>query len=182
MTTKKLLSLQLKRLLSSVAAHGNQHLTEIEADLVQTNFLLVGAIEKLGESFMSIHAAASAQQEAVAMKLAGKSLTDEQAGRLSAASTEIELHVNAAVTALQFQDMTAQLIGRALQRVAGLTAVLKTLEVSSGEMTGSTDIEEIVALLNNVNRLLEEQSGKLESDLWRAVCQTHMESGDVELF
>lgn len=182
MTTKKLLSLQLKRLLSSVAGHGSQHLAEIETDLAQTNFLLAEAIEKLSASFMAIHAAVCAQQEIVDKMQAGELLGSEHTIRLCGISKEIGTHVNSVVTGLQFQDMTNQLIGRALQRVAGLGKVLETLDASSVEMAPETGIVEITGLLNTVNRALEEQSGKLESDLWKAVCQTHMESGDVELF
>lgn len=182
MTTKKLLSLQLKRLLSSVAGHGNQHLAEIEADLLQTNFLLAEAIEKLSISFMAIHASVCAQQKTVDMLLAGEQPSSEHADDLTALSKEIGAHVNAAVTGLQFQDMTSQLVGRALQRVTGLSKVLGTLDVGSAEMVAKTGVEEIITLLNDVNHLLEQQSGKLESDLWKSVCQTHMESGDVELF
>lgn len=182
MTTKKLLGLQLKRLLSSVAKHSNQHLAEVEADLLQTNFLLAEAIEKLSISFIAIHASVRAQQKMVDMLLAGEMPPVERAAALTALSKEIGMHINAAVTGLQFQDMTSQLIGKALQRVTGLSKVLATLDVSSSEMVAGTGGGEIITLLNNVNHLLEQQSGKLESDVWKSVCQTHMESGDVELF
>lgn len=182
MTTKKLLNLQLKRLLASVAEHGNQHLSQIEADLLQTNFLLAGAIGKLNSSFMAIHTSICAQQKIVERLLERHAGEDGYAARLEAESAETDIHLNAVVVALQFHDMTNQLIGRALQRIAGLSKVLETLGASSSGMVAQTGIEEIVALLNDVNHLLEQQSGKLESDLWKAVGQTHMESGDIELF
>lgn len=182
MTTKKMLRLQLERLLSSVGQHGNQHLSEIEADLLQTNFLLTEAIGKLSASFMAMHVAMRTQQEIAERVLRGEANKEQDAEGLAATAAEMEAQVNIAVTGLQFQDMTNQLIGRALQRIAGLSKVLDTLSSSSSEMAAHTGIEEIVALLGEVNHLLEQQSGQLESDLWRTVSQTHMGSGDIELF
>lgn len=182
MTAKKLLSLQLKRLLFSVADHGNQHLSEIEADLIQTNILLREAIDKLSASFMAVHASICAQQEMVSSLLVKEGQLNENTARIRAASVDIDLQINAAITGLQFQDMTNQLICRGLQRLAGLSKVLEILGDSSTKMAAETGNEEIVGVLRNINHLLEQQSGKLESDLWKTVCQTHMESGDIELF
>jgi hypothetical protein len=182
MTRKKLLGSQVKRLLSSLSDHGSQHLTEVETDLVQTNFLLSEAIGKLGASFMSIHDVVSAQQQVVEELLAGAELNAETAEKLKSVQSEIGLHVNAAVTGLQFQDMTSQLIGRTVRRVAGLRDVLSALGVGGAGIREDSDLEEVVALLNQINKALEDQSSKLESLLWKAVSQTHMESGDIELF
>lgn len=182
MTRKDLLGSQVKRLLSALSDHGNQHLTEVETDLVQTNFLLGEAIEKLDTSFMAIHDAVSAQQHAVDLLLAGQKLTPEISEKLKAVQREIGLHVNAAVTGLQFQDMTSQLIGRMVRRVAGLRDVLGAVGVGGAGMMDASDTEEMAALLGAINEALENQSSKLESLLWKAVNQTHMESGDIELF
>jgi hypothetical protein len=182
MTRKKLLGPQVKHLLSNLSDHGIQHLTEIETDLVQTNFLLGEAIEKLGGSFMAIHEAITAQQEAVNLLLSGASLTPEIAEQLKNRQIEVGKHVNAAVTGLQFQDMTSQLIGRTVTRVTGLREVLGGVGSSSASLLPESELEEISAALSCMNRVLEEQSVKLETALWKAVCQTHMESGDIELF
>ena len=182
MTSKQLLGSQVKHLLSNLSDHGTRHLTEIETDLAQTSFLLGEAIEKLGASFMAIHEAVSAQQETIGLLLSGTVSTPEIAGRIKARHDEIGRHVNAAVTGLQFQDMTSQLIGRTVKRVTGLREVLGSLGSRSSGMLPESDMEEIIATLNNINKTLEEQSVKLESALWKAVCQTHMESGDIELF
>jgi len=182
MTEKKLLGSQVKHLLVNLADHGTQHLQEIETDLVQTNFLLGEAIEKLGASFMAIHAAVSAQQEAIDMLLSGTAPTPEISEALRSRQGELALHINAAVTGLQFQDMTSQLIGRTVKRVTGLRDVLGGIGAGSSDIPSESDVDEFIAALGNMNRLLEEQSVKLESALWKAVCQTHMESGDIELF
>ncbi|HJV85807.1 MAG TPA: chemotaxis protein [Noviherbaspirillum sp.] len=181
MTREKLLGSQVRHLLSNLSDHGTQHLTEVETDLVQTSILLGEAIEKLGASFMAIHEAISAQQEAIDLLLSGARPTPEIAEQLKTRHREIGEHVNAAVTGLQFQDMTSQLIGRTVKRVTGLRDVLGGIgSGSSGISEGNAD--EIIDTLNGINKVLEEQSLKLESALWKAVCQTHMESGDIELF
>lgn len=182
MTIEKLLGSQIKHLLSNLSDHGTQHLTEAETDLVQTSFLLGEAVEKLGASFMAIHAAVTAQQEAIDLLLAGAKPNAEIADNLKARQAEIGRHVNAAVTGLQFQDMTNQLINRTVRRITGLRDVLGDIGSSSSGMLPESNPQQIIETLNDMNKGLEEQSIKLESALWKAVCQTHMESGDVELF
>lgn len=182
MTSNTLLGAQVKRLLSSLSGRGARHLSEIETDLAQTNFLLSGAIEKLGASFMAIHAAIEAQQDAVDSLLSGAMPTPEMAGKLKAGRDEIDRHVNAAVTGLQFQDMTSQLIGRTVTRINGLRGVLDGIGAAGAGMLTESDADDIIVALNSINKVLEEQSGKLDSTLWKAVSQTHMESGDAELF
>ena len=121
MTIKNSLALELKELLSGLSEHGSQHLTEIETDLVQTNVLLSEAIEKLSASFMAIHEAVSAQQQLVDTLLAQAQAPAAAVGELRTKAVQIDQHVNAAVTGLQFQDMTNQLIGRATVSYTHLT-------------------------------------------------------------
>ena len=182
MTSKNLLGPQVKRLLTSLSDHGNQHLTEVETDLVQTTYLLSEAIEKLGASFMKIHESISAQQEVLSQLQGGTQMTPEIEARLQALQAEIAQNINAAVTGLQFQDMTSQLIGRTVRRIAGLRDVLTAVNSSSAVMVPETEADDMVTMLHDINRALEDQSNKLESVLWKAVSQTHMESGDIELF
>ena len=182
MTSQNLLGSQVKQLLSGVSDHGAQHLTEVETDLAQTSFLLGEAIEKLGASFMAIHAAVCAQQDTVDLLVSGAAPTPDIAARLQATQGEIGRHVNAAVTGLQFQDMTSQLIDRTVKRVVGFRDVLGSLGSGGSGMQPEAETGEIVALLKNINQLLQEQSTRLESVSWKAVSQTHMESGDIELF
>lgn len=182
MTMKKTLGPEVKRLLSGLSDHGSQHLTEVETDLVQTTFLLSEAIEKLGASFLAIHEAITAQQATIETLLAGAAATPEIALQLRAMQSEVGLHVNAAVTGLQFQDMTSQLIGRTMRRVAGLRDVLGAVGTGGDGILPETGTQEIVELLNTINNAMDEQSQQLESLLWKAVSQTHMDSGDIELF
>jgi hypothetical protein len=180
MTGKTLLSSQVKGLLSSVSEHGAQHLNEIESDLKQTDALLSEAIDKLCKSFLAIQQAVSDHQATVEQLLSG--MPADKASQLQSSQSEIAQHVNAAVTGLQFQDMTSQLFARTVRRVTGLREALEQIGASSSDLPDNNEPGDIVATLESMNTVLNEQSAKLEGLLWKAVCQTHMESGDVELF
>ncbi|HBZ06365.1 MAG TPA: chemotaxis protein [Massilia sp.] len=182
MTRKKILGSHVKRLLSGVSAHGRRHLSEVETDLLQTELLLEEAIEKLTSSFMAIHGAVSARQEAIDRLLAGGTPTPEDSAALAAMSGEIGGHVNTAITSMQFQDMTSQLIDRTLKRVTGLREFLGTLGEHGSDIAPETGSEEIVDRLGKVSMALAIQSLELRSVLRKSVEQRHLESGDIELF
>ncbi|WGG52250.1 chemotaxis protein [Rugamonas sp. DEMB1] len=182
MTRKKILGSHVKRLLSGVSDHGKKHLTEVETDLIQTGLLLEEAIEKLSFNFMAIHQAVEGQQETIRLLLEGGAPTPEQRAQLEALQGQVGGHVNAAITSMQFQDMTSQLIDRTLKRVTGLREFLGTLGAHGAEMLPESDNEEIVDLLGKVSMALAIQSLELRSVLRKAVSQKHLESGDIELF
>lgn len=182
MSGTTVLGSQLKQLLSGLSGQGHQHLTEAEKDLAQTTVLLGEAIEKLGASFQGIHAAVARQQKAIDDLLARHPAAPEMAEQFKAMQGEIGAHVNSAVTGLQFQDMTSQLIERTIRRIGGMRDVLDTLDTNGlgGMSAGST--QDISVLIASMNTVLNEQSARLAGLLQRSVSQTRMESGDVELF
>lgn len=182
MAPNEMMGSQVKCLLSGVSDHGDRHLAEVETDLVQMNILLGEAIKKLGASFMAIHGALCIQQETVNLLLSGGTPAPECIARLEAIHGEIGQHVNAAVTGLQFQDMTSQLIDRMVTHLAGLRDVFGALDSGSSNVLPESDHEDIVSLLNSINRMLAERSVALEDVARKAVSQRHMESGDIELF
>lgn len=182
MARKKILGSHVKRLLSGVSDHGKKHLTEVETDLIQTELLLEEAIEKLTASFMAIHTAVGAQQDTINRLLAGETPTREDTERLGGMSGEIGAHVNTAITSMQFQDMTSQLIDRTLKRVTGLREFLATLGAYSNEVGPASGSDEIAELLGKMSMALAIQSLELRSTLRKAVEQQHLESGDIELF
>ncbi len=182
MTRRRILGSHVKRLLSGVSDHGKKHLTEVETDLIQTELLLEEAIEKLTSSFMAIHNAVAAQQATIDLLLAGGTPTPEAVASLAAMQGEVGEHVNAAITGMQFQDMTSQLIDRTIKRVTGLREFLGTLGAHGADLVPESGSEEIVELLSKVSMALAIQSLELRSVLRKAVNQKHMESGDIELF
>jgi hypothetical protein len=182
MTRKKILGSHVKRLLSGVSDHGKKHLTEVETDLMQTELLLEEAIDKLTSSFLAIHHAVGARQGTIDLLLAGGSPSEDERARLGAMSGEIGAHVNSAITSMQFQDMTSQLIDRTLKRVTGLREFLGTLGAHGADILPESGSDEIVDLLGKVSMALAIQSLELRSVLRKAVNQQHLESGDIELF
>lgn len=182
MSGTTVLGSQLKELLSGISGHGHQHLTEAEKDLVQTTVLLREAIAKLGASFLGIHEAVTRQQEAIDELLARHPAPAELADRFNAVQGEIGAHVNSAVTSLQFQDMTSQLIDRTMRRIGGMRDVLGTLDANGLSGLATSDMKDISDLITCLNEALTEQEAKLGNLVQRSVSQTHMASGDVELF
>lgn len=182
MTRKKMLGSQVKRLLTGVSDHGRQHLLEVETDLVQTAFLLGEAVEKLGASFFALHAAVSSQQTEVELLLSGMDQNDPKMDRLRKLSYEIGQHANEAVTGLQFQDLTSQLLARTVQRIIGLRNVLSELAAEGNGLPQEGEEDEIVVMLNDINKNLDTQSSGLKDMLRKAVHQRDMDSGDIELF
>ncbi|NMM27099.1 MAG: chemotaxis protein [Glaciimonas sp.] len=182
MANNKILAPQLKDLLSDVSNHGNQHLLEVEVDLIQTTNLLGEAIDKLVNSFISINEAVNFQQEAVNLLLAGKKPSLKDIERLKKIHLEIGIHVSEAVTSMQFQDITNQLIGRAVKRVAALRDALASLGNTGAQMLPESGGEEIIAFLSGINNALVVRNIELESALRKVVNQSKMDSGDIELF
>ncbi len=184
MPTKTMLQ-ELKRLLLDTASGGSRQLTEVESDLVQTNILLGEAIGKLGTSFMELHRSVQAQQTILEDLMNGSGTFDaESIERLKGTQAQVSHHVNAAVTGLQFQDMTSQLLERIVRRVIGLREALGVLSANSFEIVpeqGQTDAE-LEELLTSTVLAMEERLTVLDNGLWKAVRQTRMESGDIELF
>lgn len=175
------MNMQVMHLLSGVSMHGDRHLAEVERDLVQMDVLLDEAIKKLCASFMAIHHAVDRQQEALNSMLAEDISASDYAARLETIRGEINRHVGAAITGLQFQDMTSQLIGRMAQHLTGLRDVFG--EIGAGEPALPESSNE--ALLEKLNRISDRvcarrsgQAGGVRS----SVGQRHMESGDIELF
>ncbi|WP_188568299.1 chemotaxis protein [Undibacterium terreum] len=182
MPKKKTLGPQVKRLLTGVSDHGNEHLLEVETDLVQTTILLAEAIEKLGTSFLALHAAISAQQQEIDLLISSGTASDVTVEKLKVIQGDITQHINSAVTSLQFQDLTSQLISRTVQRSAGLREVLNTLGVVGGDIPHDGGNDEIAVLLKEITIRLEAQSQELKGLLRKAVSQKHLDSGDIELF
>ncbi|MBC3868696.1 chemotaxis protein [Undibacterium oligocarboniphilum] len=182
MSPKKMLGSHVKQLLSGVSDHGNAHLSEVETDLAQTALLLGEAIEKLGVSFLSLHSAVLKEQDEINLIIDTGLIPPESIGRIRAIQAEISQHVNAAVTSLQFQDLTSQLISRTLERCNGLREVLTTLGVVGNDISHDAPSDDIESLLKETILRLEKQSIDLQNLLRKAVHQKHLDSGDIELF
>lgn len=190
---------QLQKLLLALGHQGSQHLTEVDADLHQTNDLLDEAIAGLSENFLGLHAASAAQQALLATLEVGAPVSEALRGKFEKLQQEASDCVRAAVTALQFQDMTNQLIGRVLGHIASLNQVLHEAGQAGALLAGAAgergdehndkdkdnDDEratQALAVLALVNQMLEEKATIVGKVPGKAVAQTHLQSGDIELF
>lgn len=182
MQMKTLPIAELRGLLSAVSDHGQQHLVEVEADLLQTTYLLLAAVDKLSASFMAIHAAVSEQQQALAVVMSEHGLEMAQLPQLKAYEQKIANEVDIAVSALQFQDMTSQLLTRTIKRVNGLKGLLQELSAHGDNVEPDQEHAEIASFLAQLSKNLHAGSHALSGGLRRSVDQQHMDSGEIELF
>lgn len=182
MEMKTLPITELRKLLAAVSDHGKQHLIEVEADLLQTTFLLSEAIETLGASFTTVHEAVTEQQQVLDALVAKYALDKEDIDKLDVFKQNIGEAVNTAVTSLQFQDLTSQLISRTIKRVIGLKDLLHEIETHSSEMDPSHEHEEIAKFLDAMSHSLNVGSHALSGGLRRSVGQQDMATGEIDLF
>ena len=182
MDKKTLATTELRNLLAAVSDHGKQHLVEVEADLLQTTYLLSEAIEKLGMNFMAVHQAVSEQQLAVDHMMKLHQFDGEETKQLEAFKLKIGDEVNAVVTGLQFQDLTSQLLSRTIKRVNGLKDLLHELGSHSSAIDPEHEHQEIAKFLDDMSHSLHEGSRALSGGLRRSVNQQDMLTGDIELF
>ncbi len=173
---------EVRSLLSAVSDHGRQHLVEVEADLSQTAYLLSKAIEKLNASFMAVHAAVINQQKSLDALMQQHHFTVIETGQIDMFNKIIGEEVNVAVTGLQFQDITSQLLVRAIKRVNGLKDLLQELNTHSDEIDTVNEHHEIAKLLDEMSQSLHTGSHALSGGLRRSVDQQNMASGEIELF
>ncbi len=173
---------ELKGLMAAVSDHGTRHLVEIEADLLQTSDLLTEAIEKLGISFMALHESVTEQQLFLNGLMLQHSFDATAARKLEVFKEKIGEEVNAAVTGLQFQDLTSQLLTRVDQRLACLKSLLHELGCYSDVVDSEDQHEKIADFLERMNRNLHHSNAMLSGGLRRSVVQQDMGAGDVELF
>ncbi len=174
---------QIRHLLDAVSGQAAGHLAEVETDLAQTALLLTEAIDKLGASFMSIHGVISVQQDAIVRLLEGGAIGDGERVHLQGLQKELDRHVNAAVTGLQFQDMTSQLLQRTLGHVGSLRGMIDVLGATASAIGPDASADEVIAQLTIANGEVATCRVLLDdAQLRKAVSQTHMESGDIELF
>ena len=181
MSSSEQLNVQVLNLLSGVSTHGDHHLAEVERDLVQMDGLLDEGIKKLCTSFMAINFAIAKQQEALDSMLKDGMSAPDYAARIEIIHGEINRHVGAAVTGLQFQDMTSQLIGRMVLQLTGLRDVFGELDSDALPLPESSN-EDLLEKLNDISVRVGARCNELSCDVRSAVNQRHMESGDIELF
>lgn len=169
---------ELQRLLDGVTEHGGAHLDEIGADLAQTRLLLAVAIERLGACFEAICADTARQREVLlAAGAQACTMSDDARSTLLDSLSGIENQTRAMVTALQFEDMTGQLLAHAERRLAGLRDMLAGLGAGAQTLTDGGE-----GAIEAMHERLAARSRELSGALSKSVGQRHLDSGDMELF
>jgi methyl-accepting chemotaxis protein len=102
----------------------------------------------------------------------------KNAVELNQLNSKVEHNVGVAVSTLQFQDMSSQLIGHAQMRMAALQEVAN--EMCKG--TDSPNRQEYLEQIAAYNRLLHEHVVTLDAKKSNPVAQDNFDTGDIELF
>ena len=91
---------------------------------------------------------------------------------------EVERNVSTAISTLQFQDMSSQLIGHAQMRLSSLQEVMRKMGNGAETTTGHEYLEQIAAYTDS----LHEHVVSLDAKKSNPVAQDSFETGDIELF
>jgi methyl-accepting chemotaxis protein len=97
---------------------------------------------------------------------------------LNQSSTRVEQNVAVAVSTLQFQDMSSQLIGHAQLRLSALREVVNELGKSLDQLSSQEYLEQLAAY----NRSLTQHVITLDEKKSNPVAQNNFNTGDIELF
>jgi len=97
---------------------------------------------------------------------------------LNQLNSKVEHNVGVAVSTLQFQDMSSQLIGHAQMRMAALQEVANEMSKGADSLNRQEYLEQIAAY----NRLLHEHVVTLDAKKSNPVAQDNFDTGDIELF
>jgi len=179
MTQAKLKIEKMSSLLSTVAAQSERHLIEAEADLRQTTFLLNTAIENLGASFETIHQVVAKQQHVLDYLISCDSVTEGVVLDISLAKQKMSEEINQMMTDLQFQDMTSQLINRAINHLVELKSLMVLLAASSKRTEFNSTDQSIQELFNEMHADI---CAKLPAISDKSVNQLSMSPGEISLF
>lgn len=125
------------------------------ADVEQTGSLLDEAIDQLNPSFSAL----------------SEGLQQQDASPASDAPP-LTPHVHAAITGLQFHDLTSQLLHRIRLRLEGLREIVVT----------ETELDSAEPDWGRALQTLTTQQAALEQQLQGALRQQTLDSGDIELF
>jgi len=104
--------------------------------------------------------------------------------QLSAISLEVEQDVRVAVTSLQFQDLSTQLLSHIQGRVEAIEAMLGKLASISVSENGSIDdpSDDSSQRLNRFQQAIDEATETIKQLKHNPVTQEQMAAGDIELF
>ena len=106
--------------------------------------------------------------------------TTQTVDALSKIAVRVEGDVRVAVTSLQFQDLTSQLVGHMHQRIAALGNALSGI-TAIGPTSADGD-EALLHRLDALKQAIHEASERIAASSRSPVKQQQMAAGDIELF
>lgn len=182
MTNKTVLGASLQELLQNIAGNCSIYLSEIESDLLQINLLLMEAINKLGDNVVQIGQDVHHQQKLVRQLTEAGTCSPFALERLDEMNQSMDANVASVVTAMQFQDMTSQLLDKVLSRVAALQGVNEEMDKLAIEVSGAESDGDVQMMIRAMGEEMTKKRRELEGQHAERVSQKHMESGSIELF
>ena len=172
---------EVKTILTRIAAAGRRSIAEVETDLAQTMLLLSQAAGALNESFGGMHGEIARLRE-LALEGGTGPGPDALRARIEAVRERFDACSREAVTGLQFEDLTSQLIGRCMKRLIDLRELLTHVSAGAAGIDEGGDVTQAMQALATIEcagALARIESGGAAH---KSVGQHHMESGEVELF
>ncbi len=137
------------------------------------------SISKLATKDMTYVMESKKHVESMMLDISELNKTIEKNGvELGQISSRVEQNVAVAVSTLQFQDMSSQLIGHAQLRLAALREVANEL----GKGADQTNSQEYLEQLAAYNRSLNQHVITLDEKKSSPVAQSNFNTGDIELF
>jgi methyl-accepting chemotaxis protein len=137
------------------------------------------SISKLATKDMTYVMDSKKHVEAMMVDISELNKTIEKNGvELGQISSRVEQNVAVAVSTLQFQDMSSQLIGHAQLRLAALREVANEL----GKGADRTSSQEYLEQLAAYNQTLNQHVITLDEKKSNPVAQSNFNTGDIELF
>lgn len=137
------------------------------------------SIGKLATKDMTYVMDSKKHVEAMMVDIAELNKTIEKNGvELGQISNKVEQNVAVAVSTLQFQDMSSQLIGHAQLRLAALREVANELGKGADQVNSQEYLDQLAAY----NRSLNQHVITLDEKKSSPVAQSNFNTGDIELF
>lgn len=168
----------LHQQLAQLGRLSQTHLHAAEKALVQTQDILTNAITQLNASFLSLHAVLLAQDAALRQGDGPEAEGKHTQDRADGWHKEGAAQVSKAVTALQFQDISSQLLHDSQHRIAGVRQLLEA--ALPGNLPG-TDAE-VPGLQQTLAAALAYQGARLEAMRAAPIADSSNDGGGIELF
>ncbi len=157
----------------------SSQIRELVGSVNQSLMAAEDSINKLAAKDMTFVMDSKRHVESMMVDLAALNQTIANNGvELSQISAKVEQNVSVAVSTLQFQDMSSQLIGHAQLRLTALQEVVNELAKGSSGLTLNAYLEQLAAY----NKSLHQHVVSLDEKKTNPVAQNNFDTGDIELF